>query len=199
MASAASIAPQKARKAELARMLSVSRQAVGDLVKRGILSEDKEGLIDVELARVALANRVRPSSKTAQALAQGAGTGLASPAAAPAGAGQQPSAGMTDEQAIGSYHVAKTLNETAQARMNQLRLQEMRGELIRVDAVTKSVSNAMAMARESLLQIPTRLASVISSESDPAVIHRLLDSEIRNALTDLAQGLNRTAEDLQTE
>ena len=83
--------------------------------------------------------------------------------------------------------------------MNQLRLQEMRGELIRVDAVTKSVSNAMAMARESLLQIPTRLASVISSESDPAVIHRLLDSEIRNALTDLAQGLNRTAEDLQTE
>ena len=199
MASAASIAPQKARKAELARMLSVSRQAVSDLVKRGILSEDKEGLIDVELARVALANRVRPSSKTAQAMALGAGTGLTAPVAAPAGAGQQPSAGMTDEQAIGSYHVAKTLNETAQARMNQLRLQEMRGELIRVDAVTKSVSNAMAMARESLLQIPTRLASVISSESDPAVIHRLLDSEIRNALTDLAQGLNRTAEDLQTE
>ena len=68
MASAASIVAPKLSQAALARELDVSRQAVNDLVKRGILPIDKDGLIDVELARHAIANRVRPSGKTAAAL-----------------------------------------------------------------------------------------------------------------------------------
>ena len=68
MASSPSTAIRKLTESGLARELGVSRQAIHDLVKREILTKDKDGLIDVEMAKIALANRVHPSSKTAAAL-----------------------------------------------------------------------------------------------------------------------------------
>ena len=176
MASAASIAPAKARKAALARTFGVSRQAIGDLVKRGILSEDKDGLIDVELARHAIEQRVRPSAKTAQALTE--------PAAAP------PPPAATDAQTDGtitSYHVAKTLNEAAQARMNQLKLREMQGDLIRVADVRATLAHVFATTREALLQLPARMAPLLAAESDTAAVQNLLHAEIHAALDTLAK------------
>lgn len=184
MTSAALIAPAKARKAELARLLGVSRQAIGDLVKRGVLSEDKDGLIDIELARVALANRVHPSSKTAQAIAAGA------PAATPASA---ITAANDENQQITSYHVAKTLNETALARMNQLKLREMQGDLIRVDAVRSTLASAIASTREALLQIPARLSPVLAPETDAVKVHDLLHAELVQVLDHLTRARARIA------
>ena len=176
MASSPSIAPAKARKAQLARDLGVSRQAIGDLVKRGVLSEDKDGLIDIELARHALRDRVRPSAKTAQALAN----------PPPTTTGAAGSEGVNDANAVTSYHVAKTLNEAAQARMNQLRLKEMQGELIRLDAVETVWSSCMASVREHLLQVRARLAPLLAAENDPYKIDQLLDVEHSQALQLLA-------------
>ena len=68
MASDPSTNTPKLTESGLARLLGVSRQAVHDLVKRGIISKDAAGLIDVAQAQAALANSVHPSSKTAAAL-----------------------------------------------------------------------------------------------------------------------------------
>ena len=174
MTSAASTAPQRATKAALARELGVSRQAVGDLVKRGILTEDRDGLIDIELAKLALVNRVRPSSKTAAAL-----TTQAPPA-------QTQTTDASESSAVTSYHVAKTLNEAAQARMNQLKLKEMQRELVRIDAVESVWSQALAATREHLLQVRARLAPLLANESDPFKIEQLLDLEHNQALQHLA-------------
>ena len=84
MASAASTV-RRVKPAELARELGVSRQAIADLIRRGVLSQDADGLLDHELARVALANRVRPSSKTAKALTSAPPPADRPAAAAPAG------------------------------------------------------------------------------------------------------------------
>ncbi len=190
MASAALTAPRRVRKAQLARELGVSRQAISNLVKRGVLSEDKDGLVDVELARHAIASRVSPDSKTSQALSV-----VPAPAGQPV-APQALAAGQpVEELAITSYHVAKTLNESAQAKMNHLKLREMQGELIRVDAVRTAVAGAMSMARESLMQIPTRLAAILAGESDASAIHRMLEAEIITALQELGRGLKASAAD----
>lgn len=181
MAFAASTAPPKQRKATLARELGVTRQAIGDLVKRGILTEDKDGLIDVEMARLALANRVRPSAKTAQALH--APTPNEPSAPAPDTAANEQQANPT---AVTSYHVAKTLNETAQARMNQLRLKEMQGELIQLKAVESVWAAAMAAMREHLLQVRARLSPLLAIESDPFQIEQMLESEHSQALAHMA-------------
>lgn len=188
MASAALTAPRRVRKAQLARELGVSRQAISNLVKRGVLSEDKDGLVDVELARHAIASRVSPDSKTSQALSV-----VPAPAGQPV-APQALAAGQpVEELAITNYHVAKTLNESAMAKMNHLKLREMQGELIRVDAVRTAVASAMSMARESLMQIPTRLAAILAGESDASAIHRMLESEIITALQELGRGLKASA------
>ena len=100
-----------------------------------------------------------------------------------------------EELAITNYHVAKALNESAQAKMNHLKLREMQGELIRVDAVRTAVAGAMSMARESLMQIPTRLAAILAGESDASAIHRMLEAEIITALQELGRGLRASADD----
>ena len=101
MASSQSINPQKLTEAGLARELGgVSRQAVHELVKRGILSKDASGLIDVEMAKIALLNRVRPSGKTLTNLAEPAQAAVVS----------LPSVSQDDTSPeITSYHVANYL------------------------------------------------------------------------------------------
>lgn len=173
--------PARVNQATLARMLEVSRQAIGDLVTRGVLTVDDAGLIDVEAARVAIANGVRPSSKTAQAIG-----------ATPARAGPITDAAdikkPTDENtAVTSYHVAKTLNEAALAGINQHKLRELRGELITVKAVETTLAGALSGMREHMLQIAPRLAPLLAAETDVFRVSQMLEEEINHALEHMAK------------
>ncbi len=163
----------------LARELEVSRQAVHELVKRGILIKDKNGMIDVEMAKIALKNRVRPSSKTAASLQQ---------AETPATneTNHESAAEIGDGTETTSYHVAKTLREAAEAQIARLKLAEMRGEVIRVDAVRAAWAAKITGARDALLQIPSRLAPQLAAESDLVAVTALLEADLRQALADLS-------------
>jgi hypothetical protein len=172
----------RVNQATLARMLEVSRQAIGDLVTRGVLTVDDAGLIDVEAAREAIANSVRPSSKTAQAL----GTTPSAPAGPITDAAdiKKP----TDENtAVTSYHVAKTLNEAALAGINQHKLRELRGELIAVKAVETALAGALSGMREHMLQIAPRLAPLLAAETDVFRVSQMLEEEINHALQHMAK------------
>lgn len=156
-------------------MLSVSRQSVHELIARKIIDRGDDGLIDVDLARSAIANRVRPSAKSAALVS----------AAQPPSA--QPAEPASDDQAVTSYHVAKTLREAAEAQIARYKLAEMRGELVRSDAVKAAHQRLAAGLREALLQIPSRLAAVIAAESDQARCHALLEQELHQALAAITQ------------
>ena len=179
MASSPSTAIQKLTESGLARELGVSRQAIHDLVKRGILTKDKDGLIDVEMAKIALAARVHPSSKTAAAL-------QTAPAAPPDASGAPADDADTSGTEITSYHVAKTLREAADAQMARLKLAEMQGSLIRIDAVKATLATVFATTRDALLQIPARMAPLLAADADPASVHNMLHAEIHQALHHLA-------------
>lgn len=81
-----------------------------------------------------------------------------------------------------SYEAARALREAAEARIASLRLEEMKGQLIRVDAVRLQLASALASMRESLLQIPARLATVLASETDARKCHDLVNEEVIRAL-----------------
>ena len=185
MASAASIVAPKLSQAALARELDVSRQAVNDLVKRGILPIDKDGLIDVELARHAIANRVRPSGKTAAAL------NGASPAAAPADS--EATAAANDGAPITSYHVAKTLREAAEAKMANLRLAEMERKLIDKDRASAGAFTAFRQLRDALGVLPRKVAPAAAVATDVREVEALIARAIREALDLFA---NRTLPEL---
>lgn len=171
------------RPAELARRLGVSRQAVSDLVRRGILTPDANGRIDEAAARAAILSSVHPTSKTVQAAQASASAPIDPVAAAPALA---PAAAPQPEAAATNYHVAKTMREAAEAHIARLKLAEMRGELIRTDAVRAVMSNIFATTREAVLQMPARLAPLLAAESDPAAVQNLLHAELHAALESLA-------------
>lgn len=110
---------RRIKPAELARELGVSRQAISDLQKRGKLPRSDDGLVDVDLARHAIANRVRPSGKTAGALTT-----------------PHPPAGghMAADAEQVSYMEAKRQRESAEAKIAQLKLRQMEGDLVSIEA-----------------------------------------------------------------
>jgi hypothetical protein len=185
MASAAASTAPKATPAALARLLGVSRQAVADLIKRQIIPIDSAGLIDVDLARHAITNRVRPSGKAATAAAGGQVEAPHAAATPPLDQAREQANNSATSDATTSYHVAKTLREVAEARIAQLKLAEMRGDLIRADEVRSTQARLVSGLREALLQIPARLAPVVAAESDQAACHDLLQKELHLVMAQL--------------
>lgn len=175
MASAASTV-RRVKPAELARELGVSRQAIADLIRRGVLSQDADGLLDHELARVALANRVRPSSKTAKAL-----TSAPPPAGLPAPADAQP-----DAVSSTSYHTAKTLREIEEARMAKIKRQQLEGALIEAEPAAAATFTAFRSLRDACMPIGRRLAARLATMTDAREIQLLIDAEMRGALNTFA-------------
>lgn len=181
--------PARVNQAELARMLGVSRQAIGDLIARGLLTQDADGLIDAEQARIELANNVRPSSKTAQAL----GTAVVPPA----DASTPPAAGPTDAAAATSYHVARTINEAAEAQLKQLKLAKVKKELFNTAEAMKAWAGLLAQVRERAEQIPARVVPMqiaAAIEGNHARVYDLLVEELKLALDELSSAPQRLLE-----
>jgi hypothetical protein len=172
---------RRVNKSALARELGVSRQAVHDLVQRGILSEDAEGLLDVEMAKIALANRVRPSSKTAQA--------LHSPAPAPSSpsTATQQTAAAAQAPLATDYHTAKTLREVAEARMAQLKVAEMQGQLTDANEVGRAIWTAFRTLRDTAMPLGRRVAGRVAAMQDAREIQLLIDEEVRTVLNTFRQ------------
>lgn len=187
MASSQSTKHPRLTESGLARELDVSRQAVHQLVKRGILSKDANGLIDVEMARVALAARVHPSSKTAAAVAQ------KNDAATP----QQPPTESQPPQSteITSYHVAKTLREATEAQIARVKLGEMQKRFIQREPAMKQVFTAFRSLRDTIMAVSTRASVRTAAMTDAREIRATIDEELREAFATFER---RTLADLSS-
>jgi phage terminase Nu1 subunit (DNA packaging protein) len=172
MVSVASIAPgvRRIKQAALARELGVSRQAINDLQARGIIPRSEDGLIDVDLARHAIGSRVHPSGKTVEAL-------NAPPSS--------PESRQDDEKM--SYNLAKTLREVSEARMAQLKLRQMQGELVSMEKVRAASMRMSRMLRDSVLGVPSRIAQTLATETDSHKIEQSLQEALRRALDDISK------------
>lgn len=81
-----------------------------------------------------------------------------------------------------AYWAVKARREKAEADMAELKLAEQLGELVRASDVRAAYSKRAAGLRESLLQIPARLAAVLAAESDQARCHDVLQAELHAVL-----------------
>jgi len=165
----------------LARILGVTRQAIHDLVARGVITADDNGKIDEDEARAAIAERVQPRGKTAAAVSHAAPAPAPAPASATPAA-QPPAAAPSDATAM-NYHVARTLREAAEAQMAQLKLQQQRGNLIDKDAAVQAVYTTFRALRDTLLALPRRHAAALADAPDRHALEQQLDTILRDALT----------------
>jgi len=181
----------------MARELGVSRQAVHDLVKRSILQKDERGMIDVEAAKIALLNSVRPTGKIGAALQN------FEPSAPPQSPQpNQPDAPMPplvqpltapdQDPEITNYHIAKTLREAAEAQIARLKLDEMRGRFLIKDDFERYLFNAGRMLRDTLTNCARRIGAEVAGLTTAEDCEAVIDREHRAALASFSQQLRVT-------
>jgi hypothetical protein len=73
-------------------------------------------------------------------------------------------------------------HEFHKARLAKLKADQEEGKLIDAEAIRKEIFATYRTVRDKLRMIPERLARTIAAETDPAVIHRLIQDEIDVAL-----------------
>lgn len=180
----------------LARTLGVSRQAIHDLIRRGILQPDEAGTFDVDQSRAVITERVRPSGKAATAAAAAsATTATTTPTAPAAAAQQQPETPQPDQQL--SYHVAKTLREAAEARMAQLKLAEMQRRLIQAEPAISAIYTAFRGLRDQCMLLGRKVAPTVTPMTEVREVHafvdrkmaEILDTYVNNTLPSLVASL----------
>ena len=68
----------------------------------------------------------------------------------------------------------------------EVKLAKERGELVPILVARKEFSKQITLIRESVLQIPARMAPILAAEGDMGKVRHLLDVEIRSALIQAA-------------
>lgn len=108
------------------------------------------------------------------------------PAAAPAAAPAEPPRSS-------AYHDARTQREQAQARMAQLELGRVLGEVLDAESTLKAVMDAHLAARAEIMKMPARLAQLVAVQKDPRACYDLIQAECERAcqrMIDAARGLS---------
>jgi hypothetical protein len=87
-----------------------------------------------------------------------------------------------------SYTDARAWAQRYKAALLKVELEEKQGKLIDAEAVKAAAFNKGRMLRDSLLNIPDRMAAILAAESDQIKIADILAAEIRAALDELSGG-----------
>lgn len=162
---------ERVRQAELARRLDVSRQAIGDLVARGVLAVGADGLIDLAEAETAIAAAVHPASKTSAAMR-----------AQPTRDGHDSTNSEPQKPPAIDYHAARTLREFTEAQRAALKLRQELGELAPLASIERQLAAAVIAAREYLRTEPPRLAVLLDGldrQGREAILAKTFDEFLR--------------------
>lgn len=161
-------------KSAFAAMMNVTPAAVTKAIKEGRMTVVMEGgkeKIDPAVAQIQWSQNTRARS----------------PSSSAAPTSETSTTTTTKGNAESGYWDSRTSREEAEAAMAQLKLAEMRNSLIRVDLVKAVFGSAFAAARESLMQIPSRISATLAAESDPQKIQIAVGDAIHAALESLSK------------
>lgn len=85
-----------------------------------------------------------------------------------------------------AYASARAVREQYEARLARLAFEEKSGKLVSSDEVKVAAFNAARNARDALLNIPDRIAPMITGMTDTRAIHRTLTEEITRVCQQLS-------------
>src|SRR5262245_29839774 len=157
--------------ARFAKRLGVTPWAVGKAVASGRLSQSvgRDGRGRPFIADVGIAEREWRENRS------------------------RPTPGRGDSKVV--TLTAATL-EVMQERKRKLQLEnaEREGQLIDRNTVVKEAFESERIIRETILNLPARIAGEIAAETEPARVFALLDKAFRNVLDEAADALVATGE-----
>lgn len=162
--------------AAYAESRGVSKQAIGDLVRRGIITLI-DGKIDPSYADHQRAQSLNPAkSKSLQA--QGIAPSQASPG--------QSGSNVTQ---MSEYQAERAARERIERMTAELEYQRKVGASIDRAGVLKGLKEAGSSLRDQLMSVPRRVAAEIAGCNDVRVAEKRLEDELRQVLKDFAASL----------
>ena len=165
--------------AEYARQRGVSRQYVGQMVAKGVITlQDRK--VDPAQADAALAAVREPARPARRAEPQ---TAPVVKPAAPAIDFPVSSPGGGDLPTL--LLKTRIKSEVEKAKLLEIKARVEAGKYVDADEVKVAAFNRARVVRDGLLNIPERLSAVLAAESDATRVHTLLYTEIRAALEEL--------------
>ena len=169
---------------EYARRRGVTHVAVQRAIKTGRIST-VDGQIDPALADL------QWQENTDQSKPRNRITGNPRQAKAPGEPSEPMDLGVTDEVIGGpstasGYAKARAARELYQAQLAKLELDRQRGTLVRADEVRLGAFNMARKARDQLIALPERLATVLAAIPEPAEVQRILEEEIERICQEIA-------------
>ena len=85
-----------------------------------------------------------------------------------------------------SYDEARTRKMNADAEIAEMELAKIRQELCSTEDVIKAWTDVLSACRAKFLAMPTKIAPILATEDDAAVVKDILEQQIHEALTELA-------------
>lgn len=92
------------------------------------------------------------------------------------------------DDAIPDLNESRARREHYQAELAKLQVSQQRRELVSADEVKAAAFRAARSVRDSLMALPDRLAAQLAGTNDVRLCHTLLTEELRVALRSLADG-----------
>ena len=86
-----------------------------------------------------------------------------------------------------TYDEARTRKVNAEAEIAELELKKIHGELVLAEDVVKAWTEVLAGVKARMLNIPTKAAPVVASESNAGVCQKIVQDLIHEALEELSR------------
>jgi hypothetical protein len=169
----------------------VSHVSVLKAIRAGRIERGADGSIDVQAADIAWEKNTNPGQRARQHHREA----TASPAVNST-AEASPNLEHIPESKSGAgssldYSKARAVRENYMARLAKIEFEERSNKLMSRDEVEVAAFKRYRDFRDSMLNIPDRVSSVLAAESDAGRVHALLSEEIRKMLSEFADAANR--------
>ena len=146
-------------KAQYAKHRGVTPQAISKLVKNDRVLVTEDGLIDSDISDVLLAEFSDQDSTTSQLANKLSG--------------------------IDSYARQRTILTQYKAELAKIELDKAKGMVVDADQVRRAAFDTARRVRDTILNLPDRIAPLVATADGVHAIRTLLDTELRKALLEL--------------
>ena len=92
---------------------------------------------------------------------------------------------ISQKTPLPSLAANRAIKEMYAARISKLEFEERSKKLVPLDQLKLELSKLHLSVRDNLRTIPDRIAPIVAAETDPARIHSIISSEIRDCLEGL--------------
>lgn len=88
---------------------------------------------------------------------------------------------------------SREIRENFKAKIEKLKYEEMLGQLVDIQKAQDEFFTLARKVRDSLMAIPDRISAQLAAETNQYNVHRRLDAEIRIALRDFKEEVEKSA------